>query len=152
MDAAIMYLSEKNYSEKELRNKLEQEFGSLPELDKAVNSVITRLNELEILNEKQLAINIATHYSHKGDRFILRMLEQKGIDSDLVKEAINSLLPEQFRAMDEVRGHFFSNSNKTPDDLCRFLAGRNFSSQTIELVLKQFMNYKNGKSLFKEVA
>ncbi|WP_058532985.1 regulatory protein RecX [Legionella saoudiensis] len=147
IDAAIMYLSERNYSEKELRNKLELEFRSVPDLDKGINSVITRLKELQILNERQFAINVANHYSHKGDRFIKRILEQKGIKYDLIEEAISSLLEERFRALDEVHRHLLINANKKPNDVCRFLAGRNFSVQTIEVVLQKINDIK-----LKEVA
>lgn len=152
IDSAIMYLSEKSYSEKELRHKLELEFRSLPDLDKGIDSVITRLNELEILNERQLAMNIANHYSHKGNRFIQRVLEQKGIKFNLIEEAINSLLDERFRALDEIRQHFFRDTNKTSDDICRFLAGRNFSGETIETVLQKLINHKNNIHVFREVA
>lgn len=136
IDTAICHLSERSYSVKELRSQLEKDFTYIPDLDKAINSVITRLNDLQLLNDHYLARTFAYRYSHKGNRFIQRMLEQKGISSDVIEEALDSLADESYRALEEARKQLRENPNKSTEDLCRFLSGRNFSIRAINEVLQ----------------
>lgn len=139
IDTALGLLSEQNYSEKELRAQLEKKFLHIPDLDQSIDSVIERLQNLKIVNDYQLATTLAHSYSHKGNRFIQRVLEQKGINSDIINKVFYALEDESSRAWGETLKQLRENQNKSIDDLCRFLSGRNFSAIAINTVLQQLL-------------
>jgi regulatory protein len=145
MGAAIRRLSERNISKRELRLFLEKEFATLPNLDSCIDAAFKRLQELHLLNDCRLATNIAQHYAHKGNRFISRILKQKGIEEAVITNVLLSLDNENVRALDEARkklcGHW-DNSEKTMITLHRFLSGRSFSYNTINTVMLQLGKQK----------
>jgi regulatory protein len=145
MGAAIRHLSERSISEHELRLYLEKEFASLPNLDSCIDAAFKRLQELHLINDFRLAMNIAQHYAHKGNRFISRILQQKGIEEVVITNVLLSLDNENVRALDEARkklGGRFDNSEKTMTALHRFLSGRSFSYNTINTVMLQLGKQK----------
>jgi regulatory protein len=130
-EKAIGYLSDRNLSEKELRSLLEKEFAAMPNLDKGIDTVFLRLNELHLLDDARLARHLAAHYSHKGNQFIQRTLEHKGINATIIEQALSSLADEPSRALEEVRDQLRMNPHKSQEELCRFLKGRHFSMDSI---------------------
>ncbi|KTD00104.1 regulatory protein RecX [Legionella feeleii] len=114
-------------------------------LDSRIDAVFKRLNELQLLNDLRLAKNIAQHYAHKGDRFISRLLQQKGFEEIVINQALSSLDNEISRALEEARiklGATWDNSEQSITLLYRFLSGRGFSESTINAVMKKLNNAK----------
>jgi len=140
IDVAIKRLSESSCSEQELRLFLKVEFVALADLDIQIDSVIARLKELELINDRRLADYLAQHYAHKGNLFISQLLSQKGISDEVIAEVLLSLENENVRALDEARkklnGHWDS-SEKTSTLVQRFLSGRRFSYAVIDRVIGQ---------------
>jgi regulatory protein len=141
IDVAIRHLSEKNCSEKELRLRLEKNFSELTDLDERIESAITRLRELHLINDARLAESLVRRYAHKGNRFIHQALRQKGVRDDVIDEILATLDDEVVRALDEARKKLRSlhwdNTEKTKAKLSQFLSGRGFSFTAIKSVIEK---------------
>ena len=140
IDTAVRKLSEQSLSEQGLRQFLETEFAALPDLDSRIDAVFKRLNELQLLNDLRLAKNLAQHYAHKGDRIITRLLQQKGFQDIIIRQALASIGDEPGRAMEEARRKCHAgreHSEQSITMLCRFLSGRGFSETTIHAVINR---------------
>ncbi|WP_019218460.1 regulatory protein RecX [Legionella tunisiensis] len=145
IDTAVRKLSEQTLSEQALRRQLEAEFAGLSDLASRIDAVFKRLNELHLLNDLRLAKNMAQHYAHKGDRFISRLLQQKGFEEAVIKQALSSLDNEINRALEEARmklGAAWDNSEQSVALLYRFLSGRAFSDTTIHAVMNKLSDKK----------
>lgn len=140
IDTAVRKLSEQSLSEQALRQQLEAEFAGLSDLDSRIDAVFKRLNELQLLNDLRLAKNMAQHYAHKGDRIIIRLLQQKGFQDIIIRQALASLSDELSRALEEARQKRhagWDSSEQSITQLCRFLSGRGFSETTIHAVINK---------------
>lgn len=139
IDVAINLLSERQYTEHELKKQLEKSFADVPNIDGVINATIERLRELHLINDFHLAQSIALRYSHKGDRFIIQFLRQKGIDVEVIDKALAVLGDEYPRALDEARLKGRESHGERPEkrkaQLVRFLSGRGFSHETIKSVV-----------------
>lgn len=137
INAAIQHLSDLGCSEHELRIYLKSKFANLPNLDSRINAVFKRLHELKLLNDLRLASNLAQHYAHKGDRFIIQMLKQKGITEQIISQVLDLLEKENIRALDAAREKLSTNISHTNSTnlLYRFLSGRSFSPASIQTVV-----------------
>ncbi|KTD00627.1 RecX family transcriptional regulator [Legionella feeleii] len=145
IDTAVRKLSEQSLSEQALRQQLEAEFAGLSDLDSRIDAVFKRLNELQLLNDLRLAKNMAQHYAHKGDRFITRLLQQKGFQEAVISQALSSLDNEVSRALEEAlikSGAAWDNSEQLVELLYRFLSGRAFSDTTIHAVMNRIGDKK----------
>jgi regulatory protein len=139
IDAAIQYLSERSFSEKQLREQLLNDFKGLSDLDSLMNLAIARLKKLELINDFRVAESLTQRFCHKGDSFIKQTLEQKGISEKIITKALASIDEESSRALQEARKksqtlHAKQNENLT---LLRFLTGRGFSFLAIQFVLRK---------------
>ncbi|KTD36586.1 recombination regulator RecX [Legionella nautarum] len=140
IDVAIKRLSDSSCSEHELRLFLENEFSTLPNRESRIDATFKRLKELQLINDLRLAMNLAQHYAHKGNRFISQMLEQKGISEEIITRVLLSLENENVRALDEARkklGGKWDSSENATTLLHRFLSGRSFSYAAIKTVIGQ---------------
>lgn len=140
LPVAIKMLSERTCSERDLRRRLEKEFVELPDLDKCIDESIARLHELHLINDNRLAENLAQRYSHKGNRFIVQALRQKGIPDEAITTVLGDLDDEYSRALCEARRKGSRKTKKSSEEvkpsLVRFLTGRGFSHDAIKAVIK----------------
>ena len=138
MDRAIRYLSERSASEDEVRLYLEKEFEAIPNMNYRIDLALSRLKELHLIDDMQLAKKLAQHYVHKGNRFIYQTLMQKGISKEITAHVLLALDNEHVRALNEARKKLAGNwdsSQKAMTLLHRFLSGRSFSHTTIKNVM-----------------
>jgi regulatory protein len=146
ISTAIKLLSERNCSERDLRGRLEKEYAHLPNLDQCIESTMVRLRELHLINDNRLAESLAQRYIHKGNRFIIHTLQQKGVGDEVIAVALANLGDEYGRALDEARKKKGRKNGKgsaeIKDSLYRFLSGRGFSHDTIKEVVRQLSDQK----------
>ena len=141
IDAAIQYLSERSFSEKQLREQLVNDFKGSDNLESLMNLAIARLKKLELINDFRVAESLTQRFSHKGDSFIQQALEQKGISPEIITQALASIEDESLRALEEARKKFHNfygkQNERAKADLRRFLTGRGFSFLAIQIVLRK---------------
>ncbi|KTD70354.1 recombination regulator RecX [Legionella santicrucis] len=141
LDAAMKLLSERPYTERELSKQLEKSFADKPDIDALIQSTITRLNELHLISDHRLAESTAQHYAHKGNRFTIQSLRQRGVSDEVIDEVLANLGDEYPRALDEARrksrGLKDEHPEKSKTRIYRFLSGRGFAHETIKEVCKQ---------------
>jgi regulatory protein len=90
LDKAFHFLSYRPRSEKEIRNKLL--IKKAPQ--DIIERVITSLKENNFLDDRKYArwfVENRLRFNPKGQRIIKMELKQKGVDSEIIEEAINSL-------------------------------------------------------------
>ncbi len=141
LDAAMKLLSERPYTERELSKQLEKSFADRKNIDALIQSTIKRLNELHLINDHRLAESIAQRYAHKGNRFMIQSLRQRGIRDEVIEDVLANLGDEYSRALDEARrkcrGLTGEHAEKSKTRVYRFLSGRGFAYETIKEVCKQ---------------
>lgn len=141
IDAAIQYLSERSFTEKQLREQLVNDFKDQNDLESLMNRAIDRLKKLELINDFRVAESLTQRFSHKGDSFIKQTLEQKGISTKIITQALTSIDDESLRALHEARKKFDTFQGKQKEStkaiLRRFLTGRGFSFLAVQLVLRK---------------
>ncbi|MBY0281564.1 MAG: recombination regulator RecX [Alphaproteobacteria bacterium] len=139
MNEALKILAEYHCSEQRLRLALEKRFAGFPDVDKAIDTAISRIKELHLLSDKTLAESIAFRYLSKGNRFIAHKLKQKGIQENTITAVIENLEDEYPRALDAARNKMArSKSPETVTNLFRFLSSRGFPYDVISEVSKEF--------------
>jgi regulatory protein len=129
------YLAHREHSEKELREKLNQQF-SPEEIDAAIEYgkkhawIPSSSQELQALSNQAAD---ALHRKKKGILYINSFLQQKG----LPEVQPNSSL-ELEKAQDLVKNKYKKepSSNKRDQQIARFLASRGFDSDIIEQVVQ----------------
>ena len=99
LDAAMKLLSERPYTERELSKQLEKSFADRKNIDALIQSTIKRLNELHLINDHRLAESIAQRYAHKGNRFMIQSLRQRGIRDEVIEDVLANLGDEYSRVM-----------------------------------------------------
>lgn len=145
IETAISHLSDCSCSERELRRFLEKEFAERPNLDSSIDSAFKHLKKFHLINDARLAMNLAEHYIHKGNRFITHLLTQRGVDEEVITKVLSSLENEHSRALDEARkkiGGHWDSSERTMTLLHRFLSGRSFSHTAIKSAIGQLDNQR----------
>ncbi|MBA2656448.1 MAG: regulatory protein RecX [Tatlockia sp.] len=140
IDAAIQYLSERSFSEKQLRAQLVDDFKGQINLESQIDQSMAHLKKLKLINDLRIATNLTQRFSHKGDSFIKNALEQKGITEKIINQALSSIEDESLRALQEARKKFENfqgkQNERAKSTLRRFLTGRSFSFLAIQLVLR----------------
>ena len=140
-NAALKHLSARNVSENELSALLEKEFSAKPEVDELVSQTMGRLKELHLINDSFIANSQAQRYQHKGNRFIIQKLQQKGIDKDEIDNTIESLPCELERALPEARKKIRTmqslDAKGKENKLLRFLSSRGFGANTCYQVIDE---------------
>jgi len=141
LNAAMKLLSSRPYTERELARQLEKSFADRPDVDALIQSTMKRLNELHLINDRRLAESTAQHYAHKGNRFTIQSLRQRGISDEVIDEVLATVGDEYPRALDEARkksrGLKDEHPEKAKTRVYRFLSGRGFAHDTIRVVCNQ---------------
>lgn len=108
-----------------------------------IESVINRLLELKYLDDKQYSIDYCSDrikFKPRGKFLLKRELKLKGIDEELIEEAINTAEIDEFEiakaAFDRKLGQWAKyDKNKVKEKAFRFLASRGFNPDTIYKVV-----------------
>lgn len=131
-NTALKLLSNRDTTTAELARLLEKEYPNLKDIDNEIEKTLNRLEKLHLLNDNNLANNLARKYQHKGNRFIKQNLKQKGLSEDLIESAIAELPFEQERALIEAQKKWRTikgdDARAKENKLLRFLSGRGFSA------------------------
>ncbi|STY28630.1 RecX-family regulatory protein [Legionella wadsworthii] len=141
-NTSLVYLSEQFHSENTIRSFLESKFGNSKNILLQIEDVINQLKEERLIDDVRLANTLASHYRHKGNRFIMDLLRKKGIQDDIITQALSQLKSEVIRAMKEVKLRLagkWDNSENQISYIHRFLQGRQFSHLTIRLVINELI-------------
>lgn len=142
-ERAMWLISYRDYSEKELSQKLSKDFS-----EQAVNTAVQRLKELGLIDDEVYAKRYAESLSlkHLSSRQIAVKLRQKGIDRDLTEEAVEDLSLDE---KDEIRCLItkkYFNKLSDEDSLRRTVAAlqrRGFSYSDIKSVLEEFADIED---------
>jgi regulatory protein len=128
---AIKYLSNREYSQFELRKKL------LPyaQSDTEVDEVIAKLLDKGYLsNQRFIESYIASKSSKFGIRKLTQVLQQHQLSPESLKAELGKLKSSEFQRCFEVWEKKFGSLTKEPNELAkqiRFLASRGFSQEII---------------------
>ena len=147
---AIEQLYYSSCSEREMRNILLEKFRNNPQAQKLLDISMDYLKTNGLINDWQLAERLAMNYTHKGNRFIFKLLNQRKIDPSVIADVISKLPAERTRALHEALRKIKSLSCKEDARfvLIRFLNGRLFSGAAIKEALQQVFSQKNLKHDF----
>lgn len=141
---AFDYLAHKPRTEEEVRRKLRRR--DVPAF--VINDVITRLHELEYLDDEAYAHDYAhNRFSSKkyGPVRIRRELEKRGIDRDLAEAAVDTLFAEEdviAAAWDHAESRWprladEEDPRRRRQKMYRYLRRRGFRSDTIRPILDE---------------
>lgn len=145
---AIFLLSQRNYFEKILRNKLkEKEYD-----EEAITFTINKLYHYGYLNEEHLVqayINDKKRFSKKGPRYLASMLRAKGVEQETINQALEENY-QQEEALENCKeliskklGYY---QRKTKDEytlkgkLYTFLAQRGYHSEVIKQAIEAVLH------------
>lgn len=126
----IWLLSRRDYSEKELRQKLALKEHT-PE---AIDAAILQAQTYGYQSDQRFAeVQTRQKANAAGDRKLRMQMKTKGVDVDVIEQALEALPDENHRAFEAMRRF----RGKTPDAALhqkafRFLAGRGFSFDSIK--------------------
>lgn len=138
---ALKCLSAKGCSTTELASILESKFSSISNIDEIIEKTIARLEELHLINDTFFANSVAQRHQHKGDRFIVQKLQQKGFDGSVIDSALKSLPSEFERALPEARKKRRTLHSLEPmardNKMLRFLSSRGFNSSTCYQIIDE---------------
>lgn len=137
-EKAFWLISYRDHSEGELRQKLGKDFPS-----EAVDSAIERLQELNLINDTEFAKKYAESLSkkHLSQRQIEIKLRQKGVDKQLVADAVEELEIDEKEELRTLIEHKYINKLRDEKDLRRTVAAlqrRGFSFSDIRSVIAEF--------------
>lgn len=136
-------LNYKARSKAELTKRLFEE--SFPEQE--ITAALTRLEELGLINEKNLAEHISRKFSHKGDFFITQKLKERGLPQNLYSAAIETIETESERAYKVALKKIEKLKNDDPykrkQKLYQHLASRGFSGGAIQQALRRLETEQN---------
>jgi len=96
--AAYIWLAQCQYTENEIRQRLELAVGNNPDNNKLVYETMKSLKKENLLHDEWLAEKIARRYSHLSNSMIFKKLMAKGLSPQLASETISKLIPENIRA------------------------------------------------------
>ncbi|MCG8342785.1 MAG: recombination regulator RecX [Chlorobiales bacterium] len=140
-DLAIRYLGNREHSRKEIIVKLERKQFN----QEAIETVLNRLDELGLLDDRSFAMNYVGSRSRKKPlgRYKLRYeLLQKGIAEEVIDEVLNEYdssthcLDAALKKLPFIKGDERYRRKK----LHAFLMNRGFDSQTIRETLDQIFH------------
>lgn len=136
---ALRYLAQREHSRLELTQKLSRYIA-----DAQSNQLTALLDKLEqkgfISHERVTDQVIRSRRTRYGSKRIIFELKAKGIDGDLIRQAVTALDNTELDAAIKVWKKKFDCPPVTPEERnrqVRFLLNRGFSSETAQQVLKQ---------------
>lgn len=128
---ALKLLSRRDYSEKELANKLKSKFS-----EEDVQNTLKKLIERELLNERRYVERFIEKYAFEKKYGFLKvryLLYNKGIDKSIFEPLLSNIYTEEKEAENAL-----SLSHKRPyDKLMRFLLGRGYRKRVVRKVLAE---------------
>lgn len=136
-ERALRLLARREHSRVELARKLAAHAESPEELDKLLNDLTDR----RLLSDaRYVEMRMNARASRFGNARIAHEMQQQGVSSELIEEALASGLDEISRAR-QVWMRKFGNKQVTTDATARarqirFLMNRGFSGETIRRVLR----------------
>lgn len=150
MHRAIAYLSRREYSQHELKQKLTHAFADAalshveseraPKLDELIDAVLEYLAKNNWQSDTRFADNLS---KIKGERYgsarVKQTLSQKGLAREIVEEKINELAETEFQRAHEVWQKKFGQLPQNATEYAkqsRFMAYRGFSFDIIKKILK----------------
>ncbi|MBA2657834.1 MAG: RecX family transcriptional regulator [Tatlockia sp.] len=155
MTASLNYLSARQRSEKTVRTYLEEEFGNTKKIHPQISALLEQLKAERLIDDARLAKTLASHYTHKGNRFIAELLKDNGIPEQIISDTLSQLESEVIRALKELTnrlGGFWDNSEATISFAYRFLNGRRYSHLTARIVVNELSSLNLISSPQKRVA
>ncbi len=128
LEVATRALARRDYSERELRDRLARAGIDHPEVDEA----LAALRERGLLDEGRFARQRASALAERGrgDAAIRFELERQGVSAELIEDAIGTLEPERERAE-----RIVSRRGAGPKT-ARLLAQRGFDSELVTLAAR----------------
>lgn len=139
-DKALWLISFRDYSKKELIQKLRKDYS-----EEAVLSCVSRLEELSLINDESYATRLShdlVNIKHLSLRGVKEKLREKGIDKDLIDEIVSSLdidEREQIRIIIEKKYKNLSDE-KTRRRCVSALQRMGFSYSDIKSTLNEYAN------------
>ncbi len=124
-NVSLRYLERRQHSRKELYWKLRKKGFSPQEIERELD----RLKEIGLINDREFAIQWAIARRRKlyGNIKIKWELEGKGIDRELINEALNEA--EKELREEEAARKVASRKKTQPEKIYRFLLQRGFSPE-----------------------
>ena len=137
-ERALRLLARRDHARLELSHKLARHAESSEQLE----ALLDELTASELLSDQRYAaVRVNSRGARVGDARLAQELRGKGVAADLVSAALASGEDELSRARRVWQRKFSRQPTTTDDDLARaqqirFLAGRGFSHETIQRVLR----------------
>jgi regulatory protein len=136
---ALRYLAQREYSRRELQQKLAMHDRSLT--PGTLSDLLDKLEQDGFLSTQRAAEQIIrTRRSRFGSRRILHELKEKGIDEHLMGTILPALKETELKAASAVWQKKFAGLPDTREERAqqmRFMLNRGFSMETIQQVLSQ---------------
>lgn len=136
---ALRYLAQREYSRRELEQKLSalSDSGATEKLAE----VLDKLEQQGFLSERRMVEQVArTRRSRFGSQRIVHELKTKGIDSHLIDGILPSLRETELEAALTIWRKKYDHLPETREERgkqIRFMMNRGFSMETIQQVLSQ---------------
>lgn len=145
---ALRIISKKRYTGFEIEKKLAQKNDESQTENEAVSAVLERLKELNYLNDASYAddyISDRKKFRPRGKFLLARELKKKGLDSDLIKNALEKQQLDEFeiatRALEKKSRQWRSLPlQKQRERAYRFLSARGFDQDAIYKAINHCYN------------
>lgn len=148
LNRAVQLLSQRDYCQQELANRLELSLGE-PSDKTAIEAVIAHCQQQHWLDDRQYARKFVAMRSARGYGLnrIKQELKLKGVDSELINLALQEeeidwvtqagkLLVKKYRLIDQ-------SDQKQKASIYRYLASRGFLSEQINQAYQDYFSHKN---------
>lgn len=145
---AVYLLGGRNYFEKVLKDKLRQKEYS----DEAISFTMEKLKKYGYIDDERLTaafVNDKKRFSKKGPRYIAQALKMKGVDSEIIRNALEDGydVDEAYENCKSLALKKYDYYKKRTEDqytfkgkMYGFLAQRGFNSEVIRKVLEELMS------------
>ena len=138
MNSAVYFLAMREHSRQEIYNKLSQkDFSEGVDID----LLLDELEENNYLNEQRFTESFIRSRAQRGQGLlkITNELRRRGIDSELIQQALNELEIDWYKLAGEQRikkfGEELPKDYKEKARQMRFLSGRGFDSEIIRNIV-----------------
>lgn len=138
---ALRYLAQREYSRLELEQKLFAHACSCSSSPEALSDVLDKLEQKGFLSAERVVEQvIRTRRPRFGSQRIIYALKEKGIDEQLIHEALPGLKKTELDAAFKIWQKKFGQPPSTREERgkqMRFMMSRGFSMEIIQQVLSQ---------------
>jgi len=138
LDSALVLLSYRMRSQSELEKRLIARGFD----EQKVTRVVTRLKELNMLNDKIFAEQWVSCRSHQSQRILKRELNIKGISEDIINTISMGDDEQKVRALAQKKMRTLSvlEPVQAKRKLYSYLQRRGFNNDTITVILREFFH------------